>query len=148
MGVLMVQNNDEPKKPSRRRKLARTGPSAHDLAEIAAATELGMRFHPTRGSMSLSQKDGGLPPDSVVQDDDEILAENKTEWAKASSLIKRARRPSGWLRPQLLWVYLALMLASVSLYFLLQRALLFGALSVFVLVMVLMKITNDQVRRR
>jgi len=46
-------------------------------AEIMAAKDLGMRFHPTRGSMSLSQKDGGLPPDNVVQDHDVILAESQ-----------------------------------------------------------------------
>jgi len=43
-------------------------------AEINAARNIGVRFHPTRGSMSLSEKDGGLPPDDVVEDDDEILA--------------------------------------------------------------------------
>jgi cytosine/adenosine deaminase-related metal-dependent hydrolase len=53
------------------------GPGDLISAEIAAARELGMRFHPTRGSMSLSVKDGGLPPDDVVQDDDEILADSK-----------------------------------------------------------------------
>jgi cytosine/adenosine deaminase-related metal-dependent hydrolase len=46
-------------------------------AEVAAAREIGVRFAPTRGSMSLSVKDGGLPPDSVVQDDDEILADSQ-----------------------------------------------------------------------
>src|SRR4051812_34285023 len=46
-------------------------------AEVTAARELGVRFHPTRGSMSLSVKDGGLPPDSVVQDDDEVLADSQ-----------------------------------------------------------------------
>jgi cytosine/adenosine deaminase-related metal-dependent hydrolase len=46
-------------------------------AEIEAARDIGMRFHPTHGSMSLSQKDGGLPPDDVVMEEDEILAESE-----------------------------------------------------------------------
>lgn len=41
--------------------------------EIQAAQELGIRFQPTRGSMSLSKKDGGLPPDDVIQTEDIIL---------------------------------------------------------------------------
>jgi 8-oxoguanine deaminase len=43
--------------------------------EIEEAQALGIRFEATRGAMSLSEKDGGLPPDQVVQDDDTILAD-------------------------------------------------------------------------
>lgn len=43
-------------------------------AEIAAAAEIGIRFQATRGSMSLSQKDGGLPPEAVVENHETILA--------------------------------------------------------------------------
>lgn len=45
--------------------------------QFEAADRIGMRFSPTRGSMSLSRKDGGLPPDSVVQSEDEILADSE-----------------------------------------------------------------------
>ena len=44
---------------------------------VEAAREAGIRFQPTRGSMSRSVKDGGLPPDSVVQDPDTILADSE-----------------------------------------------------------------------
>jgi len=50
--------------------------SRHD-DEIRAARELGMRFHPCRGSMSLGKSQGGLPPDSVVQTEDEIIADGE-----------------------------------------------------------------------
>lgn len=41
--------------------------------EIRAAQEIGLRFHAARGSMSLGESDGGLPPDSVVEDEEAIL---------------------------------------------------------------------------
>jgi cytosine/adenosine deaminase-related metal-dependent hydrolase len=44
-------------------------------AQFKAAGVLGMRFSPTRGSMSLGKKDGGLPPDTVVQSEDDILSD-------------------------------------------------------------------------
>jgi 8-oxoguanine deaminase len=45
--------------------------------EVEAARRLGLRVLLTRGSMNLSQRDGGLPPDSVVQDEDTILADSE-----------------------------------------------------------------------
>ena len=45
--------------------------------EVEEALRLGMRMTVSRGSMNLSQKDGGLPPDSVVQDEETILADSE-----------------------------------------------------------------------
>src|SRR5205085_6247573 len=45
--------------------------------EIRAAQEIGVRFHASRGSMSLGQSKGGLPPDSVVENEDAILKDSR-----------------------------------------------------------------------
>jgi len=45
--------------------------------QFEAASNLGIRMHASRGSMDLSRKDGGLPPDTVVQDIDSILKDSE-----------------------------------------------------------------------
>ncbi len=45
--------------------------------EIEAAQEIGMRFHAMRGSMSLGESKGGLPPDSVVEEEAAILKDSR-----------------------------------------------------------------------
>ncbi len=45
--------------------------------EIAGSKEIGLRLHASRGSMSLSEKDGGLPPNSVVDTETNILTDSR-----------------------------------------------------------------------
>ncbi len=51
------------------------GSSLDDQVDAAAA--VGLRFHAARGSMSLGESDGGLPPDDVVEDEDAILTDTE-----------------------------------------------------------------------
>lgn len=51
-------------------------------AEVDVARELGLRFHPCRGSMDLGRSRGGLPPDEIVEDTDDVLV--RTEEAIAT----------------------------------------------------------------
>lgn len=60
--------------------------------QFKAASDIGLRFAPTRGSMSRSKKDGGLPPDSVVQDEDEILAQSEDALRKYHDAAPDAMR--------------------------------------------------------
>ncbi|PJI84993.1 cytosine/adenosine deaminase-related metal-dependent hydrolase [Yoonia maricola] len=43
---------------------------------IAAAQDIGLRFHATRGAMSIGESDGGLPPDALVEDERAILEDS------------------------------------------------------------------------
>lgn len=45
--------------------------------QIRAASEIGMRLHAVRGCMTLGRSQGGLPPDHVIQSEDEILADSQ-----------------------------------------------------------------------
>lgn len=57
--------------------------------QFDAASRTGIRFSPTRGSMSRSKKDGGLPPDTTVQNEDVILADSER-------VIKEFHDPDPW----------------------------------------------------
>jgi cytosine/adenosine deaminase-related metal-dependent hydrolase len=56
-------------------------------AEMTAARELGVRLVPSRGSMDLGESDGGLPPDSLVEDANTVLAETERLASRYPELV-------------------------------------------------------------
>jgi 8-oxoguanine deaminase len=55
--------------------------------EVGAAQELGVRLIPSRGSMDLGESNGGLPPDSLVEEPDDVLAETERLAALHADLV-------------------------------------------------------------
>ena len=56
-------------------------------AEMKAARELGVRLIPSRGSMDLGESDGGLPPDSLVEESDDVLVDTERLAAAYPELV-------------------------------------------------------------
>ena len=78
-------------------------------AQFEAADVLGIRMHASRGSMDLSEKDGGLPPDSVVQSIDAVIADSE-------NAIRRFHDPSRFSMRQVVLAPCSPFSASASLY--------------------------------
>ena len=62
-------------------------------AELQAARELGLRIVASRGSMDLGESQGGLPPDSLVEEIDEVLAETERLAALQDDRVQIAVAP-------------------------------------------------------
>ncbi|HEY0881698.1 MAG TPA: hypothetical protein VGD87_09215 [Archangium sp.] len=82
--------------------------------------------------------------------DDQVLKEGATTWVAARTLLKQRAKVPAWRSPQLLFVYAAIALAGSSFWLFWREEYVWGATSLFLLVMLLFKITRDAnaVRRR
>lgn len=85
-----------------------------------------------------------------VDADDQVQKEGTTQWVAARTLVKHRAKVPTWRSRQLLFVYAAIGLAGSAFYLFARDEYVWGAAAIFVLVMVLFKITRDAntVRRR